>query len=375
MKLIHILFITFFISCHTENINLFPVPTNSSKEVSITRVNMDSIIMEHIESSYLGKSGITQDNELYFIDTYYCYYYTFDTLGHFKHRYLGQGRASNETIAGKIAGHTSLPDKGLFLLGFQLDHHVYDSTFNIKNMFILTRNESTDITKTSAIYTHQYDRLVCRNYKNNVYFNMYSEHPNLDYIEQTDKYMKKCRHISEVNIETEKDGRMLGGGYPLIYTSNPLKYLIFSGINFDIDNQGNFYVSYEADSLIYKYNFDYEPILSFGFSGNNMNMEYKKINSYKECRKHYFDERETKGYYGWLQYINETNLLFRSYSKGNKETTDGLQIYENSTLIGEIDVPKGFKIAGYIKPYYYSQAIINEEEERMVVYRFKLDRQ
>ena len=105
----------------------------------------------------------------------------------------------------------------------------------------------------------------------------------------------------------------------------------------------------------------------------DINTNYKKIHSYKECRKFYYDERETKGYYGWLQYINETNILFRSYSKGDKESTDGLQIYKNSTLLGDIDVPKNFKIIGYIKPYYYTQAKIEEEEERIIIYRFKLN--
>ncbi|MBC5620959.1 hypothetical protein AALK14_13115 [Butyricimonas hominis] len=372
MKIIYTSFIILLVSCHTEDINLFPQPTNPEKAIRITKIDWDTIVMEHIESSYLDKSGITQNNDLFFIDTYYCYFFTFDTLGNFKHRYLGQGRAPHETTAGKIAGYTLLPDGDLFLLGFQLDHHVYDSTFNLKKTFFLERNKSTDITKTSAIYTHQYDRLACKNYNDNVYFNMYSEHPNLDYIAQTDRYMKKCRHISEVNIQTEADGRMLGGGYPEFYKSNPLKFLVFSGINFDIDNQGNVYVSYEADSLIYKYDFDYTPLLSFGFSEKNMNTGYKKINSYKECRKYHDEERKNKGYYGWLQYINETNTLFRSYTKGDKENSDGLQIYENIILIGDVPVPKTLKIAGYIKPYYYSQAIIDEEKEQMIIYRFKL---
>lgn len=35
--------------------------------------------------------------------------------------------------------------------------------------------------------------------------------------------------------------------------------------------------------------------------------------------------------------------------------------------------PKTLKIIGYIKPYYYTQAIIEEEEERIIIYRFKLN--
>jgi hypothetical protein len=42
-------------------------------------------------------------------------------------------------------------------------------------------------------------------------------------------------------------------------------------------------------------------------------------------------------------------------------------------LIADLSVPKGFKIGGYVAPYYYSQAIADIDKELLIVYRFKLE--
>ena len=354
-----------------EKVNLFPEPKNA-KDVQYQQLELDTIRMEHVDAAYMGTSGITLDNELYFLDTYYCQLFTFDTLGHFKKRYLGNGRAPHEISIGRIAFHTPLQNKGFFFLGKQLDHYVYDSTLRIKHMFMLKPNTSQDPTETSSIYSHEYSRPVCRNYGDKVYFNMRSQNTRLDYLANSKEYMEKCRQISEVDIEKQEDGRMLGGGLPETYKKDPKKYIHFHAVNFDIDKQGNFYVSYDAHPVIYKYDNDYNPITAFGYPGRDMDMNYKSVNSYKEARKIARDEKENRGHYNWVEYIDETGLLFRSYAKGSHEKTDGLQIYRNNTLIADVDVPKNFRIAGYIKPYYYSQAIINEDKEEMTVFKFKL---
>jgi len=56
------------------------------------------------------------------------------------------------------------------------------------------------------------------------------------------------------------------------------------------------------------------------------------------------------------------------YPEGMEETLK----MAGKNLIADVDMPKNFKIAGYIKPYYYSQAIIDEEKEEMTVFKFKL---
>jgi hypothetical protein len=86
---------------------------------------------------------------------------------------------------------------------------------------------------------------------------------------------------------------------------------------------------------------------------------------------YYREERQKKGYYDWIEYIDETGVLFRSYKKGENSSSDGLQVYKNDVLIADLDVPKGFKVTGFIFPYYYSNEYIDEEAEKMIIYKFR----
>jgi hypothetical protein len=375
--------ILFFISCkHKQSPSQFPIPDNISCETRYTSLSLDTIILNEdgVESSQMGFSGINKDNDLYFIDSRFCWYYVFDVNGNFKHRYLGQGGGPKETVFGKISTCCILPDTSLFFIGYQLDNYLYDKNFNKKNFFTLvdeygkyTNRHDIDASENWAVYTYNYDNLTCRNIGNNkVYIDIYSEHPNFNYVEHTKEYLKKSKHILEIDISNGKAGKLFSSGYPPVYYENTNNYLLFSYINFDIDKDGNFYVNYEADSLIYKYDNNFNPLYSFGYSGINMDNNYTAINSFDEI-KYVRNERVEKGYYSWIEFVEETEMLFRSYKKGIQDENDGLQIYSNKILIADISVPKGFKVAGYVAPYYYSQAIVNEKEEKMIVYRFKLD--
>ena len=66
-------------------------------------------------------------------------------------------------------------------------------------------------------------------------------------------------------------------------------------------------------------------------------------------------------------------MLFRSYVKGANAPYDGLQVYRSDkTMIADVDVPKGFKVLGYIKPFYYSQVAEDSEQGKLSIYRFRL---
>ena len=73
-----------------------------------------------------------------------------------------------------------------------------------------------------------------------------------------------------------------------------------------------------------------------------MDKEYVSVKSVEDIQSKGVAQYRTKGYYIWVEYIDELDYLFRSYSKGKKESSDGLQIYQDRTLIADIDVPKGF---------------------------------
>lgn len=69
----------------------------------------------------------------------------------------------------------------------------------------------------------------------------------------------------------------------------------------------------------------------------------------------------------------EGRLLAAGYPQSYAEQ-DGLQIYRNGTLLGDVAVPEGFRVMGYIAPYYYSHIIpsMEAEDTSMWIYRFKL---
>lgn len=150
--------------------------------------------------------------------------------------------------------------------------------------------------------------------------------------------------------------------------------IILSSSNFDIDAQGNFYVTYEADSLIYVYDKNHRRTCLFGFSGRNMDTDYMSTPTLSDVRKNYANERKRRGYYNWIEYDDINGLLFRSYQKGEGEPTDGLQVYRGCDLIADLDVPKQFRVMGYIEPYYYSNVVADEEAEKLYIYRFSLCR-
>jgi hypothetical protein len=366
-----------FFSCNRNNRTAsFPLPDKPVIDLKYSSLTLDTIILdeEGVESSQMGFSGINLYNEYYFVDSRFCWYYTFELDGKFKKRSLGQGGGPGETTVGRISTCCLLPDTSLFLLGYSVDHYIYDKNFDKKALFFLTwspldvKGDPNDY----RTYSHQYDNLICRYYDSKLYFNICSEHPDFNYFEHPDSYLNSCCHIFEVDIAEEKPGQLYAEGYPPVYHENSLSYL-FSSIHYDIDGKGCFYVSYEADSLIYKYDSRYKPLCSFGLSGKDMNMNYQKIADIHDCGKYYESERRDKGYYNWVEYVDETGLLFRSYQKGSHTADDGLQIYSDKTLIADLSVPKGFKIGGYVAPYYYSQAIADIDKELLIVYRFKLE--
>jgi hypothetical protein len=364
-----------------EEGTLFPSPVKGSINIKYSNLQLDTIILndEGVESSLMGFSGITNDKNIYFIDSRFCWYYVFDLNGNFKKRSFGSGQGPKETTIGKIATCCILDNSDLFLLGYNVDHYVYDKNFDKKKSFILPhpyidKSSVDDMSTDWRTYSHQYSNLICRNYKEKVYMHIFSEHPDFYYMGNTKDFLKKSNHILEVDIALATVGNMYASGYPPVYYGNPYDYTLLAfNINFDIDKKGDFYVSYEADSLIYKYDNNYKPLYSFGYSGKNMNMKFERVRDWSEYKKYKKQERIDKGYYHWVEYVDETGLLFRSYKKGSHDTSDGLQIYSDRELLADISVPKGLKVAGYVAPYYYSQAIADEEKEILVVYRFKLE--
>lgn len=336
----------------------------------ISKLNIEPFQLESIESSYIGEITLVRDS-IYFIDKRFCWVFSFDTNGHFQNRYLGQGAGPSEIETGIIEGCAIMPNQSVFMGGGR-DCYVYDSKFNRQSKFIagFDKQDTREGYEAPYIYTLCYNNLQLKTFGNHIYINMVVEHPDFNFFTKPDEHFDKGHYLMKINIDTQEAEAMLGK-YPPLYIKND-NFRQFSFINFDIDTKGNFYISFEADSLIYKYDKNFMPQYAYGYEGRAMEKCAQSFSSPQEFRKHYMENRNTYGYYSSLKYIEEQNMLFRGYIKSKKAETDGLQIYHNDILIGDIDTPKGFKVIGYCSPYYYGTSPIDEDNETITIYRFKL---
>ena len=375
MRILYICIIMYFlISCSTStgkrDFSILPL---SLANTNISDIELDTIFLDSVPTSYVVESSMHL-GKVYLLDKLFCMLYQFDNEGKLQGRYLGQGRAKNETTIGRVATHTFVGDN-LFLLDHSGGYHLYDKDFLKKDYFRLIYDKDWELNKiyeTPKAYTQRYNDMVCRAFDGNVFFNVHLAFPEFNIVTTTKTHLERSANIQEICLKQEDFGRLLAIGYPDSYKHNSERKAIISSVVFDINHQGDFYLTYEADSLIYVYDKDFHMKQCYGFLGRDMDLNYKSTSTPQEVGRYYREERNTKGFYNWLEYIDETNMLFRSYQKGIGCVSDGLQIYQDGILIGDIDVPKGLKIMGYVEPYYYSYVLSDEEKEKLYLYRFKL---
>ena len=218
------------------------------------------------------------------------------------------------------------------------------------------------------LYMATYYKYTLRNHKNFLYFPISSQHPHYNYL-TTPSFYKEARIIAKVNLNSGKVVDLMGRYSPTYQDKNTPQ---FSLINFDINSKGEIFVSFEADSLIYHYDNDFNIIGCFGASGKKMEANYTEIIDLNVFKKYRFEERKKFGFYNWLEI--EQEKLFRCYSRGKAAKNNGLQIYNmGKKLIADVSIPKDMnKVIGYIEPYFYSNIVIDEMNEKMWIYRFKL---
>ncbi|MEG0518830.1 MAG: hypothetical protein RR555_08185 [Bacteroidales bacterium] len=362
-----------FVACKNERATSFFMPSKEHKSICITSVKVNKISLDStIQTSLTGNVGL-RNNGIYFMDYLFSTYYQFDTLGNFQEQALGHGRGPKETTLGLIVGHVFTEDDQLVLIGPTDDIHIHDSNFSRLPGYRVQRKPYQEGQKMEydqfETYSFGYP-LICRTHGKSVYTNNSAEFESFNYFETPDIFVEQFRCLTEQCIFEKRTGRLLGKGMPEMFKGTSDKNYIFSTVLYDIDKFGCFYVTFMADPHIYKFDEDFNLISSFGLEGNQMDKEYLSIKDPKQVRVEGIAQYSTKGYYTYLEYIEELGYLLRSYQRGGDALFDGLQIYQNDVLIGDVDVPKGFKPMGYMKPYIYSHVI--SDKEKLSLYKIKI---
>ena len=368
-----LILLTFLASCHrqTTDETLFAKVENVQPTNEVKNIEIETFPLDTIDSYYKGFMNICQ-NQILFIDEQLCYMFFFDENGKLINRKFGKGQGPSELMTSRIDGYAQLEPSGFFFVGASNDCHLYDSELQIQKRYVIDKGkrEGTANYETPWIYTLSYEHLAMKNYDKYLYYTVFSEYQDMNFINSPKSYFQNAHYLCKMNLETGNVEKMLGKYPPIYDEKEELKQ--FSFVDFDMDANGNFYISFEGDSLIYMYDNDFYPIKTFGYAGENMKESKRVLSTFSQFQEYYEKDRKESGFYTQLKYIRDTNLLFRSYTKGDEEKTDGLQIYKDGVLQGDIEVPKSFYVIGYIAPYYYATIDIDEKNEMIKMFRFKI---
>lgn len=329
-----------------------------------------------IECSNVGDFTI-YDNRLFFSDMYFNYVYEFNNLFKAINKFAGQGHGPNEVpdftyfipleknfillsignsmmyrfdYEGIRQGQTRLEWKGTRKEALRLyndpkpnDYRCYEPDFGI-------------------------DDVVRKWDKEHIAYGITASWPKFNGYFNSDLYYEHSRILAIADISSGEITKIIGRRSPLYLKHKNIPN--FDHFCFEITNK-NIFLSFRPDEKIYIIDKETDKVLSsFGSAGKNMNTDYKLTNDYNQAEMHRVSDLEKYGYYKYLSIDLKTGLLFRGYTKGNHEKTEGLQIYklDNKQLIADLDVPVGFKVVGRFNNKLYGQIEEPMENDKLIIY-------
>lgn len=340
-------------------------------ELTHSSIGLEKVQLDSVNCSGESISGIVKSGKIYCYDIYFCWLYEFNADGTLVGRYMGYGRGPEESMVRECITGAMSADGEFAIAGSTLDFEYFTESHKVANYFRLVNNKASKAPKEYLAYSNPVFDAVSRLYDGKMYLGMTSDSQDFSYFFTNTKYLADSYRIGVIDLMSGTALPMEVKGFPSVYESDPYKYTSFDCVDFDIDCEGNMYLGFQADSSIYVFDSGFKPKYAFGVAGSEMDLSYNKIQTESDIR--FFTQNiETKGCYSWIEYVDETGVCFRSYKKGTHVPYDGLQIYQNGKLIGDCEVPKSFKVMGYIAPYYYSQVYNGEKDGHLMVYRFRL---
>lgn len=367
--LISAVFITLFTSCEEKNVYEQFQKVSGRLEPTIDTISFEAVKLDSVHCSGESFSWISSDGKICYYDNYFCWLYTFDGDGHLQNRRLGYGRGPNELLIRQGMVCAMSNDGEFAICGNTYDYEYYSAEMGLKHRFMLKQEKNSLDPKNYMTYTTADFDICARLNDEKLYMGMTSDSEKFSFFTTPAEYISESYRIGVIDLRKGKAMPMEIKGFPPIYAQDHQKYTSFDGVDFDIDREGNFYIGFRADSLVYVFDKNLKPRYAFGVSGKGMDRDYESVTM--DNLRAYGRNLSDKGYYSWVEFVDETKTCFRSYKKGSMSDYDGLQIYKDGQMVGDCSVPKGLKVTGYIEPYYYSQ-VFNDNDEGLTIYRFKL---
>jgi len=374
-SIFYILISSFVIACQSSNNKVHDngIKPSGVKIIRYSALELDSIQLEQIPTSFSGKLSVIKNN-LYFVDDRLCWVFKFSNSGKYVCKYIGQGKGPNELPLKFVEFSSPTTDGGYFFIGPSWDCFHFDKNFKRIDDYEInwhSKHFGTPIQPDTTMmdgYSLAYYFGEIKIYNNKVYLPLLSLQPSFN--PTIPSYSKQARILALMDLENGYVEKTFGRLSQLFTTKKNIAP--FSFAIFDLGPAEKILISYPPDSLIYVSDINFNISKIFGFEGRGIDKNYNTADSISEFIKNLQLQKKEKGYYRSVRFLPERLLLFRSYQKSGKAMNDGLQIYQSDTLIADLDVPLGFNVEGYITPYFYSNAFIDEDKGVIKVYKFRL---
>ena len=343
-------------SCSRKDAQSSDADESNMRNIKTSTLQLDSIPVDYFESSVIGFLDMRNDT-IYMFDQKFSWIFRFTKDGKLIDRLLGLGEGPKECNMGPIRGYCFDGDK-VYIFDDGLGYTLYTNTFDRKRRMQINRGDikNRDDYESPRGYTMNDGNLIIKKLDHHIYYTVVGfEYHADDFDNVIQKYFQNTHVLAKLNVLNGDVEKMLGH-YPSFYDGN---HNAFYNMYFDINKKDKqFLVTYDADSLIYCYDTDFQPLYSFGFAGENVKTDYKKI-SVEAFVKARGEFREKYTYYHHLKYLSELDMLFRSYTRPDDEKAD-------------VSVPKKMYVLGYSAPYVYATSGLDEMSESFALYRFKI---
>ncbi len=356
-------------------------------QIQLNTLDIDTVLLNHPNSSYIGFFE-AYSNKVYFLDKLFATATVFDLNGKYNGQHLGKGEGPDEVegIRGYIPdGKDHIVFKGYSVYSFdknwkRVKHAVLRWESDKSQNELINNPEPDD----AGIYEVKYKPEMYKIFDQEYFIlNTESTHPkfNAYFSTVSQNFYQNAFTFALVNRKSLKIEKLFVN-YPDVFQ------------NRNIPNYANWYadvtpdlvyMNFEADSLIYVYDKKtLQPSFCFGISGQGMKQNYLATDTYEEAMDRWTEDRASNGYYTDIKAFSEQELVFRIYTAGtsesdfqNKSVTDEyfpkrMQIYHQKKLVGDVPVPDRFKIIGYSDGYFIADGLVDEFNNKMGFYRFKL---
>jgi hypothetical protein len=369
----------FIFSCQRENRG--NVPLFQEKNLTIRAIELDSLILDKDYFSGVGFFSIGRD-QLFFVDQVFSTVIAFDKDGKYKGSFLGKGDGPDEQ--NNIHGFLpyAIGDSHLVLDNFELV--VFDLDFKKVNSYPIEWDYSDSyqdmLNDPNGSMLGLYEiawspkgnntSFLILNNATEVILPVTMSHPRLNgYV--SEDYYKSVSVFGRYDLSMKKVIEGFG-----IRSENYLAHRFIPNFDFSFftKRKDEILVSFAIDPLIHVLDSEGALKYKFGVEGEGIQSTYPITNTIDEALDNYKLDLEKAGFYHFIYEDLDNFLTFRTYyPKGTAKGSARVQIYQKNRLVGDVEVPERFRIVGKIGDSYYADGIVDELNDRLGIYTFKLN--